>query len=169
MVCGDNVGLAPGERFSNAEEAHDVRPISMEVLAARVLVTHPSHIASRLRKHIPSVGSIDTDSVGLCRILSKILHMTEDVATTVLACEVSQVSAEPHVCGCAFTQIPLADRDAFEQEEAFAIDQFLPQRVKSFRKFWQRKVRLRDYLIKIHVGMETHELTFEMPVRGNSF
>lgn len=145
MVCGDNVGLAPEERLSNAEEAYDVRAISVEVLAARLLVTHSSYVASRFHKHIPSVGSIDTDSVGLCRILSKILHMAKDMSTTVLACEVSQVSAEPHVCGCAFTQIPLADRDAFEQEEAFPIDQVLPQRFKPFRKSRQRKIRLEGF------------------------
>jgi hypothetical protein len=39
VVCGDNIGFTPRKRFGDAEQAHNVGTIGVEILAARMLVT----------------------------------------------------------------------------------------------------------------------------------
>jgi len=63
---------------------------------------------------LPSVGAVDANSVCLCWVFAEILDVAEDVATAVLAGEVSEVGSETHVCGCAFLEIPFINRDASE-------------------------------------------------------
>ena len=80
-----------------------------------------------LDDRLPGVCSIDSDFIGFGGILAEVFDMTENMSTAVLACEVTQMCTQSHVCGRGLPQAPFLDRKTFEQPEALAVNQNLAQ------------------------------------------
>lgn len=71
---------------------------------------------------LASVCSIDSDFVNLSRVVPEVFDVAEDVSSTVLANEVSEMSPETHVCNGGFVKTPILDGEAFEEDKSFSVE-----------------------------------------------
>ena len=76
----------------------------------------------------PCIRAIDSNTVNLAGVISEIFDVSQDMAFTVLADEVSEMCTEAHVCHGRFWVAPLAHGEAFEEDEAFAVEQLIADR-----------------------------------------
>lgn len=68
--------------------------------------------------------------------------MAEDMAARVLANKVAQISSQAHVRDGTFVVAPFLDRDAFEQDEALAMQEIPLEFGQIGAQFWKDKVGL---------------------------
>lgn len=117
-----NIRLATLKCLGNAQQAHDIRVIGMEVLTR--------------------IGTVDPNLVNLRRVLAQVLHVAKHVATAVLRDEVAQVGAETHVGDGGLVVAPFLDGEAFEEDEAFAVEEVLAEGFEVFGEVGEGKVFL---------------------------
>ena len=110
VVDGDDVRLAAFQRPRDAQQADDVAVVGVEELA--------------------SAGAVDADFIDLCGVGARVFDVAQDVAEAVLRDEVAEVGAEAHVGDGGLVIAPLCDRQAFEEEEAFAVDDVVAELVE---------------------------------------
>lgn len=123
MVRGNNVRFSTLQSSGNAEQAYDIRIIGVEELSGDKLVRLvQSQALLTNNRDIPSICSVDSNPVNGSRIISKVLNMTEHMATTILRDKIAKVGTKPHVCHGRLVSPPFLDREALEQDEAFAIE-----------------------------------------------
>ena len=72
---------------------------------------------------LPCVRAIDPYFIDLRCVLTEIFDVAKDMAETVLADEVAQISAQAHEGDSGFVGPPALDREAFEKDEALAIEE----------------------------------------------
>jgi hypothetical protein len=123
VVDGDDVRLATLKSAGDAEQANDVAVVGVEELAG--------------------AGAVDTDLVDLGRVGARVFDVAEDVAQAVLRDEVAEVGAEAHVGDGGLVVAPLLDGEAFEEEEAFAVDDVVAELVEEGAQFGEREFGLR--------------------------
>jgi hypothetical protein len=109
VVHGDNVRLAALEGAGDAQQADDVAVVGVEELAG--------------------AGAVDADLLDLGRVGARVFDVAQDVAEAVLRDEVAEVGAEAHVGDGGLVVAPLGDGQAFEEEEAFAVDDVVAELV----------------------------------------
>lgn len=80
--------------------------------------------------NLPRVGSVDPHFVNLPRVLPEILDVTQNMAPAVLTNEVSQIRAQAHVRDGGLVVSPFLNREALEEDEAFAVDEVGSQGVQ---------------------------------------
>lgn len=117
-----NIRLATLKRLSNTQQTHDIRVIGVEVLTR--------------------ICTVDPNLVDLRRVLAQILHVAEHMATAVLGDEVAQVGAETHVGDGGLVVAPFLDGEAFEEDEAFAVEEVLAEGVEVFGEVGEGEVFL---------------------------
>ena len=110
VVDGDDVGLAALEGAGDAQQANDVAVVGVEELAG--------------------AGAVDADLIYLGGVGARVFDVAQDVAEAVLRDEVAEVGAEAHVGDGGLVIAPLCDRQAFEEEEAFAVDDVVAELVE---------------------------------------
>ena len=99
LVGGDEVGLAPFQRTGDAEQAHNVGVVRVEILPMDGRHTHVSQVKCtpamillpRESPTLPCIGPVHPDFVNLLGILAEVLDMSQNVALAVLTDEVAQV------------------------------------------------------------------------------
>jgi hypothetical protein len=109
VVHGDDVGLAALEGAGDAQQADDVAVVGVEELAG--------------------AGAVDSHFVDLRGIGARVFDVAQDVTEAVLRDEVAEVGAEAHVGRGGLVVAPLGDGQAFEEEEAFAVDDVVAELV----------------------------------------
>ena len=77
---------------------------------------------------IPRIRPIDPHPIDLRRIIPQILDVAQHMALPVLADEVAEVGAQPHVRDRRFVVAPLLDGEAFEEDEALAVEELVADR-----------------------------------------
>lgn len=89
------------------------------------------------------------------------------MAAAILAHEVTQVSAQAHVCDGRLVVTPLLDGETLEQNEALAVNNILAESLQVFRQLGQGEVRLYCELAyrKMYPRLAVKP-TLEIPVRG---
>ena len=107
---GDEVGLAAFHGALDAQQADDVGVVGVEELAR--------------------VGAVDAGLVDLGGVVAEVLDVAEDVAATVLGDEVAEVGAEAHVGGGGLLEGPDVGGEAFEEDEAAAVEEVGAERGK---------------------------------------
>ena len=107
VVRGDNVGFSTFEGAVHAQQTDYVAVVCVEVLAC--------------------VCPVDAHFVDLAAVLSYILDVTEYVASAVLRYKVSEIGAQTHVCDSRLVVAPFGGREAFEEDEALAVQQLVTQ------------------------------------------
>lgn len=110
VVRGDDVGLAAFQRAVDAQQADDVAVVGVEELA-------------RAR-------AVDAHFVDLRRVRAGVFDVAEDVAQAVLRDEVAEVGSKAHVGYGGFVVAPFLHGQAFEEEEAFAVEDVVAQGVE---------------------------------------
>ena len=149
VVDGGDVGFAAGEGAGNAEEADDVGGVAVEELAAdcslvsavvsTVRYLSSCHLQPNLKKmggtkkkeqekgqrgmeqYIPRIRPIDPHPIDLSRIVPQVLDVAQHMALPVLADEVAEVGAQPHVRDRGFVVAPSLDGEALEEDVALAV------------------------------------------------
>lgn len=91
---------------------------------------------------VPSVRAVDSHFVNLVRVLAQILDVAQDMPAAVLADEVAQVSTQTHVCNSGLVVAPFLDGEALEQDEAFAVEEILSERLQVTRQIGEAEVVL---------------------------
>lgn len=71
---------------------------------------------------VPSICPVYSDLVDLLWVISHVLDMPQDMATAVLADEVSEVSSQAHISDGGLVIAPFLDWKALEENEALAIE-----------------------------------------------
>lgn len=71
---------------------------------------------------LPSIRTVYSYFINSSRVISKILHMTQNVSAAVLGDEVSEVCAKTHVSYCRLMIAPFLHWEPFEKDEALAIE-----------------------------------------------
>lgn len=79
---------------------------------------------------LAGVGAVDADLVNLAAVLTDVLDVTQDVTTAILTDKIAKVCAQAHVSDGGLVQAPFLDREALEEDEAFAVEQLVTQRVQ---------------------------------------
>ena len=110
VVDGDDVRLAAFQRPRDAQQADDVAVVGVEELA--------------------SAGAVDADFIDLCGVGARVFDVAQDVAEAVLRDEVAEVGSQAHVGDGGLVVAPLGDGQAFEEEEAFAVDDVVAELVE---------------------------------------
>ena len=72
-------------------------------------------------RNIPCVRPVDSYFVRLGWVVADIFDVAEDMSSSILADEVSQNSAESHVCHGRLMVPPFLNWEAFEQDETLAV------------------------------------------------
>ena len=65
-------------------------------------------------KDLPSIRSVDADSVSLCRVVSNIFNVAKNMSSSILGNEVAQICAQTHVCDSRFVVTPFLHWEALE-------------------------------------------------------
>ena len=87
-------------------------------------------------------GAVDPNFIDFRRVGADIFNVPEDVTETVLRNEVAQVGPEAHVGDCRFVESPGLNREAFEQNEAFAVEDFVAHGTEEAFHCWKREILL---------------------------
>ena len=66
------------------------------------------------------------------------------MALPVLADEVAEVGAQPHVRDRGFVVAPLLDGEAFEEDEPLAVEELLADRGEEGGEVWEREIFLEE-------------------------
>lgn len=125
VVGGNDVRFAARFGLVNTEESDKVGVVDVEELAR--------------------VGAVDADFVNLGGVVAEVFDVAEDVAVAILGNEVTEgglvrvgdgregweeddepeVGADSHIGGARLFDAPFLDREAFEEDEAIAVDQVI--------------------------------------------
>ena len=73
-----------------------------------------AHTTTTRDGSVPSIGAVNADPIGLCRVLPEILNVPQNVASAVLGDEVAKVCADAHVRNRSLMVAPLHNRPSFE-------------------------------------------------------
>lgn len=79
-----------------------------------------------MKDDLPSICSVNSHLVGLLWVISKILDVPQDVATAVLADEVSEVSSQAHICNGGLVIAPYFNWKSLKEDEALAVKDLGP-------------------------------------------
>jgi len=118
MLRGDDIALATFERACDAEETDDVGVVGVEELTGG--------------------GTVDPDFVDLGGVGARVFDMPEDVTKAILRDKVAKISSKTHVSDCGLVVTPLLDGEAFEEQEAFAVDNLFAESVEEGFHFGKR-------------------------------
>lgn len=127
--------------------------------------------------YIPRIRPIDPHPIDLRRIIPQILDVAQHMALPVLADEVAEVGAQPHVRDRGFVVAPSLDGKAFEEDEALAVEELVADGGEEGGEVREGEIVLErgTGLSFLEVGSEGGRgamlrdqdgQTFVMPVRG---
>lgn len=71
---------------------------------------------------LPSIGSVNSNSVNCLGVFAKILDMAENMPSAILADEITKVGSKTHVCNGRLMIAPFLNRESFEENEALSIE-----------------------------------------------
>lgn len=95
-------------------------------------------------EELACVGAVDADLVDLGAVVAEVLDMAEDVAVRVLRHEVAQVGSEAHVGDGGFVEAPGGGGKAFEEDEAFAVEEVGAEGEEAFGEVGEGEVGLEE-------------------------
>lgn len=75
--------------------------------------------------HIPRSCSINSNFVRLGGVVAEVFDMTKNVPAPVLTYKIAQIRPQSHICHSRFVVAPFLDREAFEENEPFAIEKII--------------------------------------------
>jgi len=58
---------------------------------------------------------------------AEILDMSQNMPTSILSCEITEISPKTHIGSCRFLKTPLGDWDISEQDKSLSIDDIVSE------------------------------------------
>jgi hypothetical protein len=105
-----DVALSTFKCTSDAKEPNNIAIVGVEVLS--------------------SCCTVDANAIALAEILAYIFDVAKDMSESVLRDKVAEVGSKAHISHCRLVKAPCLDRKAFEEDEAFAIEELVSDSAK---------------------------------------